>query len=150
MNSVNAGVLNFRGEWLSRIYDHYFDKVLVDAPCSGLGILQKKSEIGNWWNEDKLNGLSELQYKLLVSALKMVKIGGEIVYSTCTWTVERTKRLLIKILRISRWNNPPKPLPLSANREFLAIKENFAALSSELSLRSILGNSSPRSLYSQV
>jgi len=135
MNSVNAGVLNFRGEWLSRIYDHYFDKVLVDAPCSGLGILQKKSEIGNWWNEDKLNGLSELQYKLLVSALKMVKIGGEIVYSTCTLTVEENEAVINKILEKYPVEIIPVTLPLSANKGVLAYQNKNFHASVEVSLR---------------
>ena len=50
MNFLNYGVLNSKGEILSKYYDSYFDKILVDAPCSGLGIIQKKNEVNKWWS----------------------------------------------------------------------------------------------------
>jgi 16S rRNA (cytosine1407-C5)-methyltransferase len=95
---VNAGVSNQRGEWLCRYFDHYFDKVLVDVPCSGLGILQKKSEISSWWDIKRTERLAEIQYKLLVSAFKMLKEGGELVYSTCTVTAEENELIIDKFL----------------------------------------------------
>ncbi|MHC1738430.1 MAG: NOL1/NOP2/sun family putative RNA methylase [Ignavibacteriaceae bacterium] len=115
MTVINAGVLHNRGEWLGRIYNDYFDKVLVDAPCSGLGILQKKSEIGNWWTKEKLSGLAELQYKLLVSAIRMAKTGGEIVYSTCTLTVEENEEVINKILDKYPVELLPITLPLKTD-----------------------------------
>src|SRR5690606_13799007 len=77
---------------------NYFDKILVDAPCSGLGIIQKKEEVVKWWDEKIVKNLSELQIKLLVSAIKMLKPGGEIVYSTCTLTAEENEFVLNKVL----------------------------------------------------
>jgi len=99
MNIINAGIIQFKGEWLSKIYNNYFDKILVDAPCTGLGIIQKKGEISNWWSIEKAKQLSELQYQLLVSAIKMLKVGGEIVYSTCTLTVEENERVIDNIIK---------------------------------------------------
>ncbi|GAB4286545.1 MAG: hypothetical protein Kow0098_01870 [Ignavibacteriaceae bacterium] len=96
---INSGVINLRGETLSRYFLNHFDKVLVDAPCSGLGIIQKKSEINNWWSEDHVRRLSELQYKLLVAAIKSARVGGEIVYSTCTLTVEENEMIIDKVLK---------------------------------------------------
>ena len=98
MNLVNTGVLHYKGELLSKIYNNYFDKVLVDAPCSGMGIIQKVGEVGTWWNLEKCLGLGELQFKLLMAALKMVKVGGEVVYSTCTMSVEENEMVVSKIL----------------------------------------------------
>ena len=98
MNYLNYGVVNSRGEVLSKYYDSYFDKILVDAPCSGLGIIQKKSEINTWWSIERANHLSELQYKLLVSAIKMLKTRGEMVYSTCTLTPEENELIINKLL----------------------------------------------------
>jgi 16S rRNA (cytosine1407-C5)-methyltransferase len=98
MNLVNAGVTHFKGELLSKIFDNYFGKILVDAPCSGLGIIQKKGEINNWWSKERAEQLSELQLKLLISAIKMARAGGEIVYSTCTLTVEENELMLDRIL----------------------------------------------------
>lgn len=61
-----------------------FDKVLVDAPCSGLGILQKKLDMR--WRKDEsiLSELPPLQLKILEKAATTVKAGGRLVYSTCT------------------------------------------------------------------
>lgn len=99
MNFLNYGILNQRGETLSKYYDSYFDKILVDAPCSGLGIIQKKNEVNSWWSIERVNNLSEIQLKLLVSAIKMLKVGGEIVYSTCTLTPEENELLINKVLQ---------------------------------------------------
>lgn len=98
MNIINAGIIHGKGELLCKIYQNYFDKILVDAPCSGLGIIQKKGEVNNWWSLNRVNSLSEIQYKLLVSALKMLKVGGELIYSTCTFTVEENEMIINKIL----------------------------------------------------
>lgn len=99
MNLANTGILHGRGELLSTVYQNYFDKVLVDAPCSALGITQKKGEVSNWWNENKLVTFTEMQMKLLVAAIKSCKEGGEIVYSTCTLSVEENELMLNRILQ---------------------------------------------------
>lgn len=99
MNIINTGVIHSRGELLSKIYPAYFDKILVDAPCSGLGIIQKKNEVTEWWSQERAKGLAELQTKLLVAAVKMARAGGEIVYSTCTLTVEENEMVLDTLLK---------------------------------------------------
>lgn len=99
MNFVNIGVMKGKGELLSKHFENHFDKILVDAPCSALGIVQKKGEVSNWWNEKKAQGIAEIQFKLLVSAIKTCKVGGEIVYSTCTLTLEENELMLNKILK---------------------------------------------------
>lgn len=69
---------------LPESYDNVFDKVLVDAPCSGLGILQKKPDM-RWRKEEKaIDALPELQGRILERAAKAVKTGGHLIYSTCT------------------------------------------------------------------
>ncbi len=99
MNLVNLGVIKYRGEKLSKIFDNHFTKILVDAPCSALGILQKKTEVSSWWKLSQAEKLAELQYRLLVSAIKMAKVGAEIVYSTCTLTLEENELVVNKILK---------------------------------------------------
>ena len=97
-NILNMGVIQKLGEVLSKNFEEYFDKILVDAPCSGLGIVQKKGEISNWWNEKSVSRLFDTQLRLLISAIKMSRIGGEIVYSTCTLTVEENELILDTVL----------------------------------------------------
>ncbi len=98
MGVINSGTINYKGENLSRNFNEEFDKILVDAPCSALGIIQKKNEVDNWWNSNQADQLSLIQYKLLLSAIKMCKPGGEILYSTCTLTLEENELVLQKIL----------------------------------------------------
>ncbi|MFN3871858.1 MAG: NOL1/NOP2/sun family putative RNA methylase [Ignavibacterium sp.] len=118
LNIINTGVLNFKGELLSKVYDNYFDKVLVDAPCSGLGIIQKKEEVGKWWSLDHANRLHDLQTKLLVSAIKMTKVGGEIVYSTCTLSVEENEMVIDTILKNYPVEIVQVELPVKSHRAF--------------------------------
>ncbi len=99
LNIINVGVINYKGELLSKVYDNYFDKILVDAPCSSLGIIQKKGEVTKWWSIEHSERLYHIQLKLLISAIKMLKAGGEIVYSTCTLTVEENEMVLEKVLK---------------------------------------------------
>jgi 16S rRNA (cytosine1407-C5)-methyltransferase len=125
MNLVNTGVLHYKGELLSKIYNNYFDKILVDAPCSGLGIIQKKGEVGSWWNLEKCLSLAELQFKLLMSALKMVKVGGEIVYSTCTMSVEENEMVISKILSKFPVELVDIELPVKCHPGIINYKEEF-------------------------
>lgn len=99
MSLVNVGILHGKGELLSRQFENSFDKILVDAPCSALGITQKKGEVSNWWDIRKAEAMSDQQFRLLVSAIKMCKVGGEIVYSTCTLTLEENEFVISKILK---------------------------------------------------
>lgn len=66
-----------------------FDRVLVDAPCSGLGVMRRKPDIKYTKREEDLANLQTIQLALLDNAVKIVKPGGRIVYSTCT--VDRTE-----------------------------------------------------------
>ena len=116
MNFLNYGVVNSRGEVLSKYYNSYFDKILVDAPCSGLGIIQKKSEINTWWSLERVNHLSELQNKLLVSAIKMLKVGGELVYSTCSLTPEENEVIINKLLEKYPIEIEPVELPIKHSK----------------------------------
>ena len=98
MNVINSAIIHSKGEVLSRIYDDHFTKILVDAPCSGLGIIQKKGEVSNWWSLDHVERLQQLQLRLLISAIKMARVGAEIVYSTCTLSIEENEAVIDKIL----------------------------------------------------
>ncbi len=68
---------------LHLFYSQQADRVLVDAPCSGLGVLRRRPD-ARWRKEASLKELPELQTKILNSAAQCVKPGGVLVYSTCT------------------------------------------------------------------
>ncbi len=76
-----------------------FDRVLVDVPCSGLGTLTKKPDI-KWKRElIDIRNLSHLQYELLVKGADILKIGGILIYSTCTIEPEENFEIIKKFLR---------------------------------------------------
>ncbi len=124
MSISNAGIMHTKGEWLQQYYENHFDKILVDAPCSGLGIIQKKGEVSNWWSVDRVKNLSDLQYKLLVAAVKMCKPGGEIVYSTCTMTIEENEMVIDKVCSKYPLEIVPVEVPVNSVEAFTSFKEN--------------------------
>ena len=75
-----------------------FDKILVDAPCSGYGVIRKKPEALYNKNFDNVEELATLQYEILESASNNLKVGGELVYSTCTITKEENTKNVAKFL----------------------------------------------------
>lgn len=103
-NTQKAGMINhciyYRpGERLGRLFPEYFDKVLVDTPCTGLGTLANHREILSWWNTAKLQKLNYMQHQLLVSAIKSAKVGAEIVYSTCSIAPEENELVLDNVIK---------------------------------------------------
>jgi 16S rRNA (cytosine1407-C5)-methyltransferase len=86
------------GSRFGNLYYEKFDKVLVDAPCSSIGALHKVKEVLSWWNDREVNWFVNIQRRLLISAIKAVKPGGIIVYSTCTLTVEENELLINDIV----------------------------------------------------
>ncbi|MGI6679427.1 MAG: 16S rRNA (cytosine(967)-C(5))-methyltransferase RsmB [Dehalobacterium sp.] len=73
---------------------HWADFCLVDAPCSGLGVLRRRPD-ARWRKESKkIDELVVLQKKILTAAAKTVKPGGILVYSTCTITPEENKKMI--------------------------------------------------------
>jgi NOL1/NOP2/sun family putative RNA methylase len=71
-----------------------FDKILVDAPCSGEGTLRKSLATYNMWNKKTIVNLSSLQKRLAAEALKILKVGGEMIYSTCTLSPEEDEEVV--------------------------------------------------------
>ena len=118
MSLVNVGILHGKGELLSRQFENRFDKILVDAPCSALGITQKKGEVSNWWDVRKAEAMSDQQLRLLISAIKMCKVGGEIVYSTCTLTLEENEFVINKVLNKYPVELAEIELPVSSRQGF--------------------------------
>lgn len=74
------------------------DRVLVDAPCSGLGVLRRKPDSRWHKTEENLRELPELQSAILASAAECVKSGGILVYSTCTTEPEENQRIVRSFL----------------------------------------------------
>ena len=75
-----------------------FDRILVDAPCSGLGVMRRKPDVKYTKTKDDIIKLSSIQQKLLEAAAPLVKPGGRLVYSTCTVDREENDRVAAAFL----------------------------------------------------
>ena len=82
---VNMAVCSEDPEVLVRSFPETFDKILVDAPCSGEGMFHKEPQMMRFWEEHGPEYYSEIQKKLILQAADMLKPGGMLVYSTCTF-----------------------------------------------------------------
>jgi hypothetical protein len=91
---VNTAVIRSYGESLGNQYFETFDKILVDPACSGLGTLHKSPEILSWWTPKHCARMASSQKSLLISAIKALKPGGTLVYSTCTLSPEENEEVI--------------------------------------------------------
>lgn len=76
-----------------------FDKILVDVPCSGYGVIRKKPEILYSKNRENIEELAKLQLEILNSAADILKDSGELIYSTCTITDKENTNNIEKFLK---------------------------------------------------
>lgn len=86
MGICNALVLNHTPLELAKRFPESFDKILVDAPCSGEGMFRKNEEAAAQWSLENVRMCAERQRDILDCAASMLKPGGRIVYSTCTFS----------------------------------------------------------------
>lgn len=85
--------VQFCKRWSEKIKTK-FDKILVDAPCSGEGTLRKSPRTFDMWNINFIKSLSKIQKRLASESLKLLKVGGEMIYSTCTLSPEEDEMVV--------------------------------------------------------
>lgn len=98
------GVTNVRvtkkvGQWFAKNMTARFDRVLIDAPCTGQGTSRKDPTALTYCSPHSIGKNAKLQRELLEAAIHAVKIGGRIVYSTCTLTPEENEDVVISVLK---------------------------------------------------
>ena len=76
-----------------------FDKILLDAPCSGLGVIRRKPDILLKQNGNFIDEIITLQSNLLDHAVELLKIEGDLIYSTCTWNRKENDRQVRAFLK---------------------------------------------------
>lgn len=96
---TNTVVTNESPEKLERVYECFFDKILLDVPCSGEGMFRKDITAVKSWNRYKAEELQLIQRKIFDSAWKMLSPGGTIVYSTCTFNPEENEKNIAFFLK---------------------------------------------------
>ncbi len=111
--ATNVEVLCGSGERLGQSHADCFDRVLVDAPCSGEGRFRTDRPIRlSRWSLQEIQSLSKLQEQLLIAALRCVCVGGMVIYSTCTFTPEENELLLDKVLSRKGIDAEIIPIPI--------------------------------------
>lgn len=85
MGVCNALVTNETPQKLAENFKEYFDRILVDAPCSGEGMFRKNEDACGEWSMENVENCARRQAEILDCAAEMLKPGGRLVYSTCTF-----------------------------------------------------------------
>lgn len=91
MGIGNALVLNHEPAYLAQRFPEAFDRILVDAPCSGEGMFRKNEEAAGQWSADNVAMCAARQREIMEYAAGMLKKGGVMVYSTCTFAPEENE-----------------------------------------------------------
>ncbi len=98
-------------------FENRFDKILLDAPCSGEGMFRKDSSLIKSWQERGNEYYQKIQKDIALSALKMLKTGGKMVYSTCTFSLSEDEKIIEYLL-----DNCPelKAMPIEKHTGFVS------------------------------
>lgn len=95
---TNVIVTKKVGQWFAKHMTERFDRVLCDAPCTAEGTSRKDSDALDYCSPENVAKMSRLQFQLLEAALHACKVGGRVVYSTCTLTPEENEGTILSIL----------------------------------------------------
>lgn len=96
----NAIAVNETPQRLAARWPEFFDKILVDAPCSGEGMFRKEEDMIRQWERHSVERCAAMQREIMREAAKLVKPGGRIVYSTCTFSAEENEAVIAEFLAL--------------------------------------------------
>lgn len=99
MGIGNCMVTNAAPDQLSAHFPMFFDRILVDAPCSGEGMFRKNPEAMNEWSLAQVKVCADRQADILEEAAVMLKPGGRMVYSTCTFAPEEDELCMANFIK---------------------------------------------------
>lgn len=99
MGIRNCVVCNETPERMAAFFPNFFDRIVVDAPCSGEGMFRKDETAVAEWSEAHVSMCAERQYGILLEAARMLKPGGVLVYSTCTFAPEEDEDVVSRFVR---------------------------------------------------
>ena len=94
----NAAVLCEEPSRLLPAFRGYFDKILIDAPCSGEGMFRKKGSMTRYWEEHGPDYYAQIQKNLIRIGADLLAPGGQMIYSTCTFSVQEDEEILAGLL----------------------------------------------------
>jgi NOL1/NOP2/sun family putative RNA methylase len=94
----NTVITNATPAALAKELPGFFDRILVDAPCSGEGMFRKDHDAVQYWTPDYPAECATRQREILTEAVKMLKPGGHLIYSTCTFAPEEDEQMMAWLL----------------------------------------------------
>ncbi len=94
----NAAITNETPERLANHFGAFFDRVVIDAPCSGEGMFRKSTAALQAWSVDLVAGCAQRQVEIIHHAGRLVRPGGYLLYVTCTFAPEEDEAVLAKFL----------------------------------------------------
>ena len=109
----NVVVTNTSADKLAKVFKNYFDTIVFDGPCSGEGMFRKDPDAIQYWHNEYPSELAQLQKDILSNGLKMLAPGGQLIYSTCTWSPEENEGVVawilenypdLELVEIPKWN----------------------------------------------
>lgn len=95
----NTVVTNYSPDQLAKLLPHFFDVIVVDAPCSGEGMFRKDPQAIDYWSLDYPRQCQQRQRQILLSALALLAPQGTLVYSTCTFAPEEDEENIAWLLQ---------------------------------------------------
>jgi len=98
--SITPMITHHDGRFIPKVPKTGFDKILVDAPCTGSATTRKNPDVWKKWLPSGGRSLHKLQLELLVKAINLTKPGGRIVYSTCSLDPVENEAVISEILRL--------------------------------------------------
>ena len=99
MGITNAVVTNETPKHLAELLEGYFDRILVDAPCSGEGMFRKNEEAVEEWSPENVRLCADRQDEILDCADIMLREGGRLVYSTCTFAPDENEGSIARFIK---------------------------------------------------
>ena len=99
LSNVVVSSLDFKNHHQN--FDNYFDKIILDAPCSGSGMFRKSDEMKADWTYEKVLKNAAIQKELIIMCDSMLKEGGTLVYSTCSYSFEEDEEVIEYLLKNS-------------------------------------------------
>ncbi len=98
MGIRNAVVTNMAPADLASLFPSFFDRIIVDAPCSGEGMFRKEEQALSMWSQENVETCAKRQEEILESACVMLRSGGTLIYSTCTFAPEEDEGSIAHLL----------------------------------------------------
>ena len=95
---MNEVVISMSGQKAHRIFSDYFDRILVDAPCSAEGTIRRSKAVLYHWGVRNIQRMSRIQIGLVMSGFRALRPGGTMVYSTCTIAPEENEMVISYLL----------------------------------------------------